>query len=320
MIAPESPKVGRPKGSPKTGGRKAGTPNKATFLLREKLTGDALNHFYDLVIAASTRTNWQVFHYRTADGGYVASDELAALRAEMDPKRYAQEFDASFETLQSRVYHAFDRERNVIDRELSGYAPLLIGMDFNISPMTAVIGQKLGDKCQILDEIVLMNSNTQEMMQAINQKYGGCEGIVHPDPSCVARRTSAPVGQTDFTIIERAGWPVYTVRAPYPLVDRINTVNSMLCNAQGVRRLLIAPQCTDLIKALDGLTYKERSKIPDGRSGLGHITDALGYLIMGVFPMIPRGRGACIRNCYRCASHQQRSKATTGCRIYFYLL
>jgi len=162
----------------------------------------------------------------------------------------------------------------------------MIGMDFNVSPMTAVVAQRAGDQCQIIHEIVLMNSNTQEIMDEINRKYEGRQGAVHPDPSGVARKTSAPVGETDFTLIEQAGWPVYRATT-YLLVDRINSVNAMLCNAQGQRRLLISPSCTHLIKALDGLTYKQDTKLPDKSSGLQHITDALGYLIMGAFPMVP---------------------------------
>jgi phage terminase large subunit len=72
------------------------------------------------------------------------------------------------------------------------------------------------------------------------------------------------------------------------MVDRINTVNTMLYNAQGQRRLLISPRCVHLIKALDGLTYKEDANVPDKSSGLDHITDALGYLMMGAFPMNTR--------------------------------
>ena len=128
--------------------------------------------------------------------------------------------------------------------------------------MTAVVGQRAGDQCHIIDEIVLPNSNTQEMMHEINRRYGGCEGIVHPDPSAESRKTSAPVGETDLTIIERAGWLAYR-SSPYKTVDRTNSVNAMLLNAQGQRRLLISPRCKRLIKALDGLSYKEGSKIPD---------------------------------------------------------
>ena len=236
-------------------------------------------------MAAKSRSDWDTFHFRTEDGGYVAPDELAAVRTEMDAKRYEQEFEASFQTLQTRVYHAFDRERNVTELDLLPDAPLLIGMDFNINPMTAVIAQRAGDQCHIIDEIVLSNSNTQEMMDELNQRCKGRSGVVHPDPSGVARKTSAPVGKTDFHIIEEAGWPVYTAK-PYPLVDRINTVNARLCDARGQRRLFISPKCTHLIKALDGLTYKNGTKIPDKSSGLDHSSDALGYLIMGAFPMI----------------------------------
>jgi hypothetical protein len=45
----------------------------------------------------------------------------------------------------------------------------------------------------------------------------------------------------------------------------------------------ISPKCTHLIRALDGLTYKDGTKLVDKSSGLDHIVDALGYLIMGVF-------------------------------------
>jgi hypothetical protein len=186
------------------------------------------------------------------------------------------------------VYHGFDRDENVMELEPSPYAPVLIGMDFNINPMTAVVAQKAGNQCQVIDEIVLPNSNTQQMMQEINRRYPGREGVVYPDPSAESRKTSAPAGETDLTIIQRARWPVYR-NSPYKVVDRINSVNAMLLNAQGSRRLLISPNCEHLIKALDGLTYKAGSKIPDNRSGLDHITDALAYLIMGVFPIITHG-------------------------------
>jgi hypothetical protein len=158
-------------------------------------------------------------------------------------------------------------------------------MDFNVSPMTAVIAQRAGDQYQIFDEIVLNNSNTPEMMMELNRRYPGRHGAVHPDPSGVARKTSALLGQTDFALIEQAGWPVYQAK-PYPLVDRINTVNARLYHAQGHRRILISPNCKHLIKALDGLIYKELSKIVDKRSGLDHISDALGYLIMGACRLV----------------------------------
>src|SRR4051812_42769576 len=248
-------------------------------------TPKSFNCFYDLYVHAESNENWAPFRFATEEGGYVLPEELAAVEMDMDNKRYAQEFQASFESLQGRVYHAFDRKLNVTDLTVLPNADLLIGMDFNVSPMSAVIAQRAGEQIQIIDEVVLDNANTQQIMDEINRRYRGRHGIVHPDPSGIARKTSAPVGQTDFVIIQQAGWQVYPAK-PYPMVDRINTVNARLCNAHGQRKLLISCRCVRLIRALDCLSYKEGSKIPDKTSGLDHIVDALGYLTMGVFPII----------------------------------
>jgi hypothetical protein len=162
---------------------------------------------------------------------------------------------------------------------------LLVGMDFNVNPMTAVVAQKIGEQCHVSAEIVLPNSNTFEMMEELLLRYPQQRGVVHPDPSGAARKTSAAVGQTDHAIIWQAGWQVYSLK-PYPIVDRINSVNAMFENANRQRRLLIDRKCKNLIRALDGLTFKAETHLPDKSTGFGHITDALGYLIMAVFPML----------------------------------
>jgi hypothetical protein len=46
-------------------------------------TPKSYNHFYDLYMAAKWLEMWAAFHFRTDEGGYVAPDELAALRSEM---------------------------------------------------------------------------------------------------------------------------------------------------------------------------------------------------------------------------------------------
>ena len=243
------------------------------------------NHFYDLYRDAQPRPDWAVFHYATAQGGFVSANESALLRSSMDRRLYRQELEASFELQEGRVYHAFSRDSNVTNVPLIPGLPLLVGMDFNVNPMCAVVAQKAGEQCHVSAEIVLPNSNTFEMMDELLRRYPAQKGVVHPDPSGAARKTSSAVGQTDHAIIRQAGWQVYVMK-PHQIVDRINAVNAMFHNANGERRVFIDHKCKHLIRGLDGLSFKEGTKIPDKSLGFDHITDALGYLMMGVFPMI----------------------------------
>lgn len=248
-------------------------------------TPKGFNYFFDIYELAHSQPDWAAFHYPTYAGGYVSSTELELLKSSMDPKLYAQEIKADFVPKQGRVYHAFSRDLNVADVGMITAAPLLVGMDFNVNPMTAVVAQNVGQFCHVVDEIVLPNSNTWEMMAELQRHYPGRRGVVHPDPSGDARKTSAFVGLTDHVIIRQAGWEVYPMRS-YPTVDRYNSVNAMFLNASGQRRLLIDPKCRNLIRALEGLTYVEGTHTADKTSGLSHISDALGYLIMAIAPMV----------------------------------
>jgi Terminase RNaseH-like domain len=118
-------------------------------------------------------------------------------------------------------------------------------------------------------------------MRELTSRYPE-KGLVHPDPTGAARKTSAEAGVTDHALVEQFGWEVYRTK-PYPVVNRINAVNAMLRNANGRARLFIDPKCQHLIRSLEGLTYKEGTRIPDKSTGLDHAADALGYLIAAVF-------------------------------------
>jgi hypothetical protein len=67
--------------------------------------------------------------------------------------------------------------------------------------------------------------------------------------------------------------------------DRINAVNSRLCDSTGIRRLFIKPQCKYTIEGLERHSYKEGTSQPDKDSGYDHMMDALGYMIDYLFPV-----------------------------------
>jgi hypothetical protein len=248
-------------------------------------TPAGFNHLYDLWIEADGKPDWKAWQFTTADGGHVPPAELEAARLDLDERTYKQEYEASFASLTGRVYYEFDRLLNVsVDLKDTG-AELLIGMDFNINPMSAVIGVKAGNQFHVIDEITIANGNTELMSDALHVRYPKRRLQIYPDPSGRARKTSSPVGQTDFSILVAHGFRVLSPPSAPLVVDRNNEVNAMFKNAVGERRLFIHPRCKQLIKCLDGLTYKADTSQPDKGIGLDHLPDALSYLIHYEYPI-----------------------------------
>lgn len=228
--------------------------------------------------------NWQAWSFTTAEGGNVSEDEINAARRELPDRVFRQEYLASFEALANRVYSSFDRSIHVT-KDLATIADskeLLIGLDFNVDPMSAVVGVKVADQLHLVDEILLPNSHTLEMAQEIKRRYPKHGIRVYPDPSGKARKTSAS-GKTDFSILEQAGFRVIAPRAAPSISDRINEVQRMLKDSEGNHRMFVHPRCVQLIKGFEGQVYVNGQ--PDKSAGLDHILDGLGYLVHSTFPI-----------------------------------
>jgi len=231
--------------------------------------------------------NWFAWSFTTAEGGNVRVEEIEAARKELPERTFRQEYLASFEALTNRVYSNFSHTVHVReDCPTPDTAHrLYVGMDFNITPMSAVVCIRQGDVLFAVDEISIEHSNTTEMSQEIHSRYPHHPITVFPDPSGRSRKTSAVGGETDFTILESMGFTVRAPRKAPAVADRINEVQAMLLTASGDTRFYIHPKCKELIRCLGGLTYKPNTSQPDKSLGLDHMTDALGYLIHYEFPL-----------------------------------
>jgi hypothetical protein len=242
--------------------------------------------FFDLYVSAKGRPDWAAFQFTTLDGGNVPASEIESARSELDEKTFRQEYEASFEALTGRVYYAYDREHNARPCKDDGVSPVLVGMDFNVNPMTAVFANRVADQLHFFGEHLIPNGNTEDMARYLRERFPGRKIRVFPDPTGNARKTSAPVGRTDFSILRNAGFEVFAPQAPYAVADKINTVNSAMNTAAGVRRSFVDPVgAPHLAKGLDGLTYREGTSEPDKSSGLDHVTDAAAYLILWELPI-----------------------------------
>jgi hypothetical protein len=232
---------------------------------------------------AALDDDWEAFSFTTLEGGNVVPEEIAIARKNLSSEMFKQEYEASFLSLAGRVYKQFNFHEHLFDLQIDREKELHIGIDFNVNPMTAVIAQEVEDQLHILDEVYFNNSDTAEVAAAINNRYSGYRKNIYPDASGNARKTSA-AGQTDFSLLLKAGFRVYAPSKNPPVKDRVNEVNALFHNAEGDYRLFIDKKCVNLVKALMGLTYNKAGEI-DKTSGLDHITDALGYLVHSKFGM-----------------------------------
>jgi hypothetical protein len=242
------------------------------------------NFLYDVYSQAQHTEGWGRWQYRTIDGGIVSEDEIASAREQMDERSFSQEFLADFITTGTKIFHQFDRDRSV--RKFDKDIPRVIfcGQDFNFTPATCVFADRTQQGIHIFDELKMDTSNTQEMADEMKRRYPNSRIISYADPSGRQNKSSA-VGKTDFTILENAGIEVRAPRTHTAVKDTINTVNSLLLNADGIQKLFVDPRCKNLIESMDRWSYKESTHVPDKNSGWDHFSDCVRYLCDGLEPL-----------------------------------
>jgi len=244
------------------------------------------NWSYEMYLKGKQDKEWDSFQFTTLDGGMVNDNEIQQARLDLDQRTFRQEFEGTFENYAGSIYYNFHPVESVIEKSIDWTKSLHIGMDFNVSPMSACVSQIEKDRIYILDEVIIYGSNTDEMCEEIRNRYGTRMPIfIYPDPASRQRKTSAG-GRTDLSILQNAGFNV-KVKHKHPAVrDRINAVNSKLKDSQGNRYIFVSKSCKTLIKGLQRQTYKEDTNIPNKEDGFDHMNDALGYMIDYIKPLV----------------------------------
>lgn len=223
---------------------------------------------------------------------------IAESRKQLDEKTFREQFFASWETASGLVYYAFSRGENVFtDARYSPDLPLMVGSDFNVNPMSWVIAQRHGQELFIIDEISLKDTNTAETLNVLYERYRNHTGgfVFYGDAAGRQRHTCAAVSDYVQIMNDKRFADEITgrvniryLRSNPAVADRAASVNAMLRNAAGERRLKIASRCVELIQDFEFITYRENSREMDKSDPKRtHMSDALGYLVHREFPMLP---------------------------------
>lgn len=231
------------------------------------------------------------FHWKSSE--ILFPEQLEYFRKQLDPIDYEEQFEAQWKDIGSSVYYNFGYS-NVRDDESVQYNPackIIVGCDFNVTPMAWVLAHQIDDKLYIFDEIFLRETNTQKTLDFLVQKYPYhlAGWTFYGDATSRARKTSA-IRSDYLTIKNDARFGDKKVFFPQrnPHVrDRVASVNLAFKNASGDIRCYINSKCRNLINDLNSVSYVEGTTEIEDYSGtdVGHMSDALGYAIHGLMPI-----------------------------------
>jgi phage terminase large subunit len=243
------------------------------------------NWLHDYFAGPNRKPNYSMIQGSSFDNPHLPAGYLDSLMQSYDEKMYQQEVLGQFVTTGvGQVYYSFSRLKSVKPLEIIPSLPILVGMDFNINPLSAVIFQCVGQEVRVVDEISLMSSDTDQMGKTLLARYGRVRVI--PDSTGVRRQTSSK-GLSDHQILRDLGHEVVYNANPARF-DRYVCVNNLLEK----ERLWIDPKCKNLITDLEKVTYKPGTTEPDASDKmLTHMSDALGYGCWFCFPIIKHQSG-----------------------------
>lgn len=252
-------------------------------------TPDGLNYFYEIYQKEKENQDFKSWTFKTIDSPFIDNLEVEKARAELDERTFRQEYEASFETAQGLVYYNFSKD-NIKELKSIPELPILLSFDFNFSeaPMTTSICQIPNDRLHVL-ETVNTNSDLHEHCKRLNEKlksynYNG-EIIIYGDATKVH---SIESNATNWQIVKQH-FPRATYKVPSSnpaILDRVNSVCSMIKNTNGLIKMFVSPKCTPLIEDFNLICWKEGKRdIDKSNIKLTHNSDNIGYLVWQEFPL-----------------------------------
>jgi len=252
-------------------------------------TPSGYDYFYEMYNRQDYDSDWKSYTYTYQDSPFLDEEEIERIKLTLDPLKFAREYTASFEDSGNNVFYTFNRKEH-IDNSLPYFddgEDVHVAIDFNVGIMASVIFALRGNQIHIIDEMQ-GHPDTETLARALADKYKGHRIISYPDPAGKARKSSAAVGTTDFSILQGNGIVTRAHSKAPPIIDSVAAVNKKFKNANGDIDMLVHPKCVNTIKSIERTQWVESnpdSATIDKKEGVEHWTDALRYAVEYLYPI-----------------------------------
>ena len=273
-------------------GRITSTPNGHDWLYK-KFTSD--ERFYRKI------------HQSTRENPVLNPEFVESLETSYDAVLVKQEVDGRIISVQfGRTYYNFSEVNNVKRKyNYDPDRPLMLCWDFNSgdAPMSTVLAQEFYNsrtgmpEIQVIDEVVEKYSDSIKNTRMVIERYGmihrgkweiygdafGEKSTSRSDYQVIVD-TLMNEGQIHGSKIE-----MYVSDGANPKQeDRVASVNVMLKNSKGNRRIFVDSSCKALINDFKNVAPgKDGSRVnKKARIDLTHPSDAFGYMIFKRYPVV----------------------------------
>ena len=257
-------------------------------------TPKGYNFLYDMFNFHHEDSIWKSFHFDYHSSPLLDPNEIARIQERVDPLTFAREYLASFKESGANVFYCFDREQHV-NKEIGyfeDYEDVHVNIDFNVGLQCSSMFALRGGKIEYIEESQGL-PNTEELALYLKNKYEGHNIIAYPDPTGNSKKTSAPVGQTDFSILRSHGIKICARSKSPPIVDSVAAVNSKLYSVKKNVMMQFHPRCKGTIKSMERTKWLENNPnlaIIDKSEGIEHFSDGVRYSSEYLFPVIAGGK------------------------------
>lgn len=183
------------------------------------------------------------------------------------------------------VYNGYHREKNRSNEAIKEKEPLRIGMDFNVTNMSAVIYVMRGSEWHAASELSGIY-DTPSMIDTIQEKWPEHNIRIYPDATGSRRDTRSGrrggAAISDISLLEDAGFSVYANKSNPLVKDRVISTNKAF---QDMILFINDKECPEYARCMEQLAYDKNGE-PDKKSNLDHLPDAGTYPIAFELPVV----------------------------------
>lgn len=226
------------------------------------------------------KAGYEIIQAATASNPHLPVGYIDSLR-DMYPEALLSAYlEGLFVNLTSgTVYSSYNRDKNRSSEEIKPKEPIYIGMDFNVTNMSAVVYVQRGEVWHAVDELKGIY-DTPAMIDTIKSRYDKHHITVYPDASGKSRK-SVDASISDIYLLNQANFSVRAKDSNPRVKDRIMAANGAFDHNIV---MINDDKCPETARCFEQLAYDKNGE-PDKSQNIDHLPDAGTYPIAYEMPI-----------------------------------